>query len=73
MYSKSGTVFKNQDFLFEMGRCTCTKNNLKCHSLFRALHTSQLGQHEFAFDGHLNVKGATAVAEYFLKEIVGLP
>jgi hypothetical protein len=69
VYSKGGRVFKNQDFLFEMGKATCTKNDLYCYSLFPALHTSEMGTNEFSFDGHLNARGAKLVAQSVLRQI----
>lgn len=70
IYSKSGSVFKKQDFLFEMGRGVCTEKQLHCFSLFDALNTKERGEYDFSFDGHLNSNGALAVANYFMNKIV---
>ena len=70
IYSKGGSVFKNQDFLFEMVKTGCKKNNLNCFSLFPALRTSDIGTHDFAFDGHLNARGAKLVAESVFAQIM---
>ena len=71
VYSKNSTVFKNQDFLFDLAKDACQKHKLRCHSLFGALHTSDIGNVDFKFDGHLNAEGAKAVAQYFLKKVIG--
>jgi hypothetical protein len=47
-YSKRGSVFKNQDFLFDLAKVGCKQNNLCCCTLFPALRTTRIGIHDFA-------------------------
>jgi lysophospholipase L1-like esterase len=68
-YSKRGSVFKNQDFLFDLAKVGCKQNSLSCHTLFPALRTTRTGKHDFAFDGHLNARGAKLVAQSVLTVI----
>ncbi len=71
VYSKNRTVFKNQDFLFDLAKGACQKHKLRCHSLFSALHMSDIGSVDFKFDGHLNADGAREVANYLFENIIG--
>jgi hypothetical protein len=53
-YSKRGSVFKNQDFFFDLAKVGCKQNNPSCYALFPALRTTRIGIHDFApirFDG----------------------
>ncbi len=61
-YSQGGTVFPEQDFLHHYGRPICAGRNLSCRSLFEALRGAPPNGRAFAFDGHLDPRGADAVA-----------
>lgn len=68
-YSRSGTVFPEQDFLYHYGRPICARQNLSCRSLFATLRSAEANRFAFAFDGHLNPRGADAVAERIFRWI----
>ena len=68
-YSQGGTVFPEQDFLYHYGRPICARQNLSCRSLFATLRSAEANKYTFAFDGHLNPRGADAVAERIFRWI----
>ena len=67
LYSKNGTVFPDQDFLWHYVKNTCDKNSLSCLSLFKSLKTKNIGTYDFIHDGHLNNEGSTRVSNTIFK------
>ncbi len=64
VYSRGGTVFPEQDFLTHMLGPFCSEPKINCIGLFDTLNTNSRGVNDFAFDGHLNPKGARLVSDY---------
>ncbi len=67
VFSKNGSVFPEQDFLFHYAQPICERWRLSCASLFNALHNADVHKNSFVFDGHLNPHGANVLAEWLSK------
>lgn len=68
-YSKGGQVFPARDFPAYASRAACTEFGLDCFSLFDALKSSELNRNWLPYDGHLNPRGAKAVAKALAERI----
>lgn len=71
-YTQGGTVFPAPDFLFHYLVPHCQRFGLTCVSLYPALAGKPKDHFNFPFDGHLNKRGAAAIAVAIHSNLSGI-